>query len=460
MPESFEGISQPPSKRSRSSDSVGRRPSQSGDETETTVSRDAKYSAYKDVNYAVVLETKNSFMRMSPAGVVDEDRRLCERLLREDQPILQDSMFDDNRFEEFCSHLQDRSEARVYLDLHPLLVPSAENLFVRGQRSLQHLIEGYNDRWAKAIPFYGSRPQPDHTVGLKWSVFTELQRHKLGIEPTSKSYYTAREDIFFPFLTSEVKCGKQALDLADRANANSMTIALRGVVELFRKARRPMDVHRRVLAFSISHDHNIVRLYAHYPEIDGDKTSFYRYKIKQFDYSDGGGVEKWTCYTFTRNIYEKFVPAYLELIKRAVDQLPDPVEESFDSAIAPDEESALSSQEVASSAPESQEGGFRKPRQTRGLNAELRTMIQSLQMQLERQRDDAKAHEAALLTQLEEQRKESERQRDDAKTHEAALLTQLEEQRKESEQQRKELMQLMKQQSEQLNQILKNRPST
>jgi len=57
-----EDISLPPSKRSRSSDSLSRRLSQSGDGTESTVSADKKYSACKDVNYSVVFETKGSFM--------------------------------------------------------------------------------------------------------------------------------------------------------------------------------------------------------------------------------------------------------------------------------------------------------------------------------------------------------------------------------------------------------------
>lgn len=81
--------------------------SQSGNESETSVSRDTKYSAYQDDNYAVVLETKNSFMWTYTLGIVDEDRKLCERLLHEDQENPLDSMFDANRFEEFCAHLQD-----------------------------------------------------------------------------------------------------------------------------------------------------------------------------------------------------------------------------------------------------------------------------------------------------------------------------------------------------------------
>jgi hypothetical protein len=40
--------------------------------------------------------------------------------------------------------------------------------------------------------------------------------------------------IYYPFLTCEVKCGAAALDIADRQNAHSMTLAVRAVVELFR----------------------------------------------------------------------------------------------------------------------------------------------------------------------------------------------------------------------------------
>ena len=82
---------------------------------------------------------------MSTAGIVDQDRNLCDRLLRENQSPPKDTMFEDDRFEEFCSLLQDRSEARVYLDLHPLLVPSAENMFVCGPTMLEYLFEGHND---------------------------------------------------------------------------------------------------------------------------------------------------------------------------------------------------------------------------------------------------------------------------------------------------------------------------
>ncbi|KAJ9616184.1 hypothetical protein H2204_014028 [Knufia peltigerae] len=431
-----DAMSLPPSKRSRSSDSLSRRPSQSGDGTESTVSADKKYSAYKDVNYPVVLETKGSFMRPSDAGLVKEDKTLCEKLLSTHQPRPDHSLFDD-RFDKFQTLIRGRSEARVYLDLHPLLVPSVENLSISGREEFRGLIEGHNDPWVKGISFYGPRPQPDRTYGFKWSNFTEIQRRKLRIDPLEKSYYTAREDIYFPFLTSEVKCGKQGLDLADLPNAHSMTVALRGIVDVFRKANRASEVHRRVLGYSISHDDRSVRIYAHYPEVQGENTLYYRETIKELNVGDKSGEYRWISYQFTLNVCQIFAPALLKRLTAVIDELPDPLTRTLEPANI-DDLSVQSSQDD-SSAPESQDEGFRKPQRGRGLNAEFRTMIQNLQRQLEQQRKDseqqrkdAKDREALLVAQLEQQRKDSEQQR------------------KDSEQQRKELVQLLKQQSDQL----------
>jgi hypothetical protein len=51
--------------------------------------------------------------------------------------------------------------------------------------------------------------------------------------------------MYFPFLTCEMKCGAVALDIADRQNAYSMTLAVRGIVKLFRAVKREEDVNGR-----------------------------------------------------------------------------------------------------------------------------------------------------------------------------------------------------------------------
>jgi hypothetical protein len=81
--------------------------------------------------------------------------------------------------------------------------------------------------------------------------------------------------MYFPFLTCKVKCGAAALDIANRQNAHSMTMLVRGVIKLFRLVKREKELHQEILGFSISHDHRTVRIYGHYLIIDGNKTTFY-----------------------------------------------------------------------------------------------------------------------------------------------------------------------------------------
>src|SRR5271170_338946 len=118
------------------------------------------------------------------------------------------------------------------------------------------------------------------SVGFKPLAFTEDQRKRLKPfmgDPTDTSLFVATWGMWFPFLTCEVKCGAGALGVADRQNAHSATLAVRGMVELFRAVKQEKQLHRGILAFSVSHDHRLVRIYGHYPVIEDQKTTFYRH---------------------------------------------------------------------------------------------------------------------------------------------------------------------------------------
>ena len=128
--------------------------------------------------------------------------------------------------------------------------------------------------------------------------------------------------IYFPFLTCEVKCGAAALDIADRQNAQSMSIALRALVVLFRFVKREKELHREILAFSISHDHRSVRIYGHYPVIEEDKTTFYRHPIHELIFTALDGKEKCTTLRFVKNVYDYYSPRIHKLICSAIDDLP------------------------------------------------------------------------------------------------------------------------------------------
>lgn len=128
--------------------------------------------------------------------------------------------------------------------------------------------------------------------------------------------------MYFPFLTCEVKCGAAALDVADRQNAHSMTVAVRALVELFRSVKREEELDRKILAFSISHDHNSVRIYGHYPVIRDNDTTFYRHPIHNFGFTALDGKEKWTTYKFVKNVYDHYSSKLHKMICSGIDDLP------------------------------------------------------------------------------------------------------------------------------------------
>jgi hypothetical protein len=125
--------------------------------------------------------------------------------------------------------------------------------------------------------------------------------------------------IYFPFLTCEVTCGAAGLDIADRQNAHSMTLAVRGIVDL---VKRENKLHRKIVAFSISHHHRTARIYGHYPLIYGNETKFYRHPIDEVWFAAPHGKAKWTPYKFTKNVFDIWMPTHLKRICSVIHKFP------------------------------------------------------------------------------------------------------------------------------------------
>ncbi|KAJ5348559.1 uncharacterized protein N7506_001812 [Penicillium brevicompactum] len=394
--DALEVMSQPASKRSRSrsiSTDRGRARSVSSDNSESSSARDTRSYAYRAVNYVTILETKGCFMRQSSAGPISEDIALCERLLSQPIEPPTGTLLEDEYNTDFHNALQNRSEARLLVDLHPLIMPSAENQYIRGNQSLKDVIDGYNDPWLKTEPIYGPKPQPDHARGLRWSAFSESQRRKLGIKPDEKSPYTVREDMYFPYLTAEIKCGNQALELADRQNMHSF------------------------------------RIYGYYPEINDGKVSFYRWPVAQPNV--WVKANRWTCYQFVENLDCEFLPIHTDRLMRILEEVPNPDEDV--SGMDVDELDSQVSMVGLQERP-----GYRRAAssQNRGLQPELRMMVQTLQQQLADQKEreekraaEQKEREEKLLVQLEQQKLREEKREAEQKEREEKLLVQLEQQK-------------------------------
>jgi hypothetical protein len=160
-------------------------------------------------------------MDKSDLGITDTSKSLCRILLEKEQTVPRDSLFRDDIFDKACRKIQDKNKARVVQDITRLIVPSAETLATYGATHLDPLIKSVNKGWNSTKPFYGPRPQPDYSVGFGQSAFTDDQLEKLKpfvgeVPDTFTSHFIAIWQMYFPFLTCEVKCGAAALNVTDR----------------------------------------------------------------------------------------------------------------------------------------------------------------------------------------------------------------------------------------------------
>lgn len=281
---------------------------------------------YRAARYEALLQGSGSYMYKASVGVAAASQTCCQSLLEKAQPVPADTLFRDDVFEVMCQKMLSKNEARVLRDITPLIVPSAETLYVLGNENCKLLVESTTERWSNSIPVTASLPQPDYAVGFQYEAFSD---DKVKLAPYigdyiagDLSYFMATYSMCFPFLTCEVKCSGGGLDIADRQNAHSMTLAVRAVVELFRVVGRQDEIDRQILAFSISHDAKSVRMYGHYPVLEGKDTKYYRHPIRNFYFTELDGREKWTAYRFVKNVYDVWAPEHLARIRSAVSQLP------------------------------------------------------------------------------------------------------------------------------------------
>lgn len=314
----------------RRSSTLGYKRSSGSLYAETIISGDQKAlpekNSYKDEQVRIELKNIGSFMDDHQEGITPESRALCQELLNNPQQMPEDVLFSDKLFPEVCKMVKGQNEATVVRYILPRLVPSPKIRALLGADHLKFLNETVNASWINAIKCCSYRPQPDYSIGIHREAFSPEQLQKLqtfiGTRLSDESLYTATYDTCFPFLTTEVKCGAIALDVADRQNAVSQTCALRSLVTLFRIVGREQELHRKVLGFSISHDNASVRIYGHYPIINGKNTTYHRCVISMFNITPTmEGDERWKTATFVQNIEDKHAVDLFKMICSAIDML-------------------------------------------------------------------------------------------------------------------------------------------
>ncbi|KAL7276744.1 hypothetical protein RUND412_000241 [Rhizina undulata] len=251
---------------------------------------------HKSPMYEVFLAKNYIFMKETyTPGIAEDSEKLCESSLQKDQDVPRESLFSDDMFQLVCQTIESCGEFRITRDIGCLIVPSAENLALykkkSGYNSLKCLAESVNELWAN-IPIVGPCPKPDYSLQPYIGKYND------------RVYYKGTPSMLFPFLTCEVKSASIPLDVADRQNSHSTVLAMPGVVELFMIEKRQKELHRQILAFSVSHNHREVRIYGHFP--------FYRHLIREFDFTKDGGKNKWTAYKFIVSLFNDWAPTHFK----------------------------------------------------------------------------------------------------------------------------------------------------
>ena len=195
--------------------------------------REQKSALYRHPHYESQLSKRGSFIGRYKGGISVKSKELFQKLLKSPQSPPRDTLFEDDLFEHTLDSIQSRNETRVIRDIAQLIV----------------ILGGQPDSRAGLTPSPFTDHAHNQTIALGLSERLSLRNNSkrlqsfIGNDLEDCSCFAATYDIYFPLLTSEVKCGASAHDVADRQNAHSQTVLLRGLFELFRLVGRHLSEH-------------------------------------------------------------------------------------------------------------------------------------------------------------------------------------------------------------------------
>ena len=317
---------------------------------------------------------------------------------------------------------RNRNEAMVNRDITPLIVPPIKSLYLKdGRENFQYLTDEVNTQWYESWVLAGPRPKPDLAVGFLSTSFTIEETQKLTNYTSFDNLTRPTDELSFPFLMCEVKCGNEGLDYADRQNMHSCSVAIKALLKLEQKADQYREdgeqfesLLGKILVYSISHDQKNARVYGHFALAEGEKWSYHRHFINSFDIANKER-DLLALHNFARNVLTKYAPKLLERIQNAIAALP--------------VSSTLSFYAGTMSLEDNWQQGSQKLSQDRDGE---RFTTPDLPASTQRLFDAQKEQMDKLLQQLEQQRQESKKQMEQQTNK---FLQQLEQQRQESKEQ-------------------------
>ncbi len=310
--------------------------------------RKKKIASYQTARYITLLENKESYMKKFKLDVTEMSLARCKTFLNSEQTVSKDSLFQDNLFQTTCDKVQNRNEAQVIRSIILYIVLSAENLKTLDATHLEHLIERINEYWTDNIAVKSSLSRSNYSVEFRRSAFINEQLKKLDslIDNVFENFlFIAIYRMYFSFFTCEMKCDVATLDIVDCQNAHSMIVVVKALVQLYKAVKCEKELHQKILAFSILHDHRSMRIYDHYAIVERDKTIFYRHFIHTFNFIALNEKNKWMMYKFTKNIYNTWMLIHHKRICSAIDDLSPDIDFSLSQSASFSQSESQSSQQ-------------------------------------------------------------------------------------------------------------------
>jgi hypothetical protein len=281
--------------------------------------------------------------------VSSDSKKTCEDLQNLTYEIISPTIYSSAEILQVFEFCRNRNEATISRDITPLIVPPIKALYLKdrarqdgarqdearqdGARQdeanpFEHLTDEVNTQWVESWILAGPRPKPDLAVGFLPAAFTLEENQKLISYTSVDNLTRSTDELSFPFLMCEVKCGNEGLDYADRQNMHSCSVAIKALLKLEQKADQYRENNKqfesllgKILVYSISHDQKNARLYGHFALIEGEKWTYYRHFINSFDiaYKERDLL---ILHNFARNVLTKHAPKLLERLQKAIAALP------------------------------------------------------------------------------------------------------------------------------------------
>ena len=178
----------------------------------------------------------------------------------------------------------------VNRDITPLIVPPIKLLYFKDEvNQFQLVTDEINTQWYENWVLTEPRTKFDLIVDFFFSAFTIAENEKLTNYTFFENLTRSTDDLCFPFLMCEVKCDNEKLDYADRQNMHNCSVVVKALLKLeqkadqYRKDKQFESLLDKIFVYSISHDQKNARLYGHYALVEGEKWTYYRHHIANFD---------------------------------------------------------------------------------------------------------------------------------------------------------------------------------